>query len=131
MDFANFFFFFFWSLWLHSRICFRLKSPQQKSAFSSRKIREGAALHDRKLLDNNQATLAKHLQKNCGLTNICASNGQGGSLNFHPGRGVMRHPKATADDVREDQGGGWDFHLCQTAALPLPQKYQERLCGEP
>ena len=40
-------------------------------------------------------------------------------------------PKAVADDVREDQGGGWDFHLCQTAALPLPQKYQERLCGEP
>lgn len=43
----------------------------------------------------------------------------------------MRHPEAAADEVREDQGGGWDFHLCQTGAVPLPQKYQERLCGEP
>lgn len=87
---------------------------------------KGQPSNDRKLLDNNRSTPAKHLRENCGLTDIHASNGQWGSLDFHPGKGVMRHPKAPADAIREDQVGGWDFHLCQTV-----RQYQVGLCGEP
>lgn len=72
-----------------------------------------------KLLDNNCATLVKHHRKTYGPIPTPASQGWGGSLNFHSYQAETRYPNSFPNDVVlvESQ----DFQHCLAVKrLPYP-----------
>lgn len=104
-----------WGFFIYLRVTAReagsLEMPMgsnQKKALSKSVLSQarewGKRQHeDRKLLENNHSTPAKHCRKNYGLTTTYASKGWRRSLEFYPCRSKMRFPTPTPswDGIRE------------------------------